>query len=395
MEHQSPFGLYIHIPFCHHKCPYCDFNTYAPPRFPEQEYVQALCDELSLRAQDERWIAHPLRSVFFGGGTPSIFSSKSLALVLETIRRDLRLQEGAEITLEANPVGLKQGYFEEIRAAGIHRLSFGVQSFQAPTLKMLGRNHGPQDIFDAYEMARRAGFTNISLDILYASPGQERVDFEKDLAQGIAMQPEHISSYLLSLEPGTPYYQAHEKGSISLPSEEISLAMMDALEDMLAQAGFEQYEISNFAKPGFRSAHNWGYWEGEDYLGLGAGAHSYRSDDVLRLHTGKRWSNLALPQSYIEKVSKGEMPEAWSENLDMAARQYEFFFLGLRKIQGVQKSEFERRFKVSLEENFEDILLLLAEAKLLVQDGDNIFLTRTGRRVSDSVFGEFARNAML
>jgi oxygen-independent coproporphyrinogen-3 oxidase len=386
----APFGLYIHIPFCHHKCPYCDFNTYAMPGFPEKDYTQALCDELALRCEDERWAAHPLRSIFFGGGTPSIFESASIKKILDCVREKLSCTQKLEITLEANPVGLDEGYFQEIQEAGVNRISFGAQSFQEKSLKILGRNHVLEDFMKAWESARRAGMQNLSLDLLYASPGQSPKDFEKDLEYAVHLAPEHISSYCLSLEPGTPYYQAHEKGSISVPLEEDVLLMMDMLEDKLTLAGIEHYELSNFAKPGFRSSHNWGYWEGEDYLGLGAGAHSYRSDDLSRFHSGRRWSNIALPRDYMRQVSSGKLAEAWSEELDAQARQYEFFFLGLRKIEGVKRSEFLRRFDVEMEAVYGAILRKLENAELLVDDEEKVFLTRKGRRISDSVFGEFA-----
>jgi oxygen-independent coproporphyrinogen-3 oxidase len=385
----SPFALYVHVPFCQHKCPYCDFNTYAIPQIPELAYTEALLTEFKARVHSTDWKDRSVKSVYFGGGTPSLFSPENLRRVLDAAAELCGVIDASEISLEANPTTLSVEYLEGLLGAGVTRLSIGAQSFQAHSLKILGRNHAAEDVRVAFRRARELGFQNLSIDLLYGSPNQTVEDFQRDIDEILILDPEHISSYCLSMEPGTPYFQAYKKGSITVPPEEVVLEMMDILEDQLSSAGFEQYELSNFGKPGFRSSHNWAYWEGEDYLGLGAGAHSYVSEDE-RMSCGRRWSNVAFPERYQKLLQAAASVEAWSENLKEADRRYEFFFLGLRKGEGVSEREYFRRFGSTLKQDYAELLAELSEGAFLEQEKECYRLTRKGRRLSDSVFARFA-----
>jgi len=263
-----PLALYIHIPWCVRKCPYCDFNSHeAPGTLPETEYVDALIRDLE---QDLPLIwGRPITSIFIGGGTPSLFSAEALDRLFSGLRARLKLLPGIEITLEANPGTVEAGKFREFHALGINRLSIGVQSFQDAQLKALGRIHGGREAIAAAEAAHAAGFTDFNLDLMHGLPGQGVEQGMADVRQAIALQPSHISYYQLTLEPNTLFHARPPR----LPDDELLADIEEAGQALLADAGYVQYEVSAYAKEGFRCAHNLNYWEFGDYLGIGAGAH--------------------------------------------------------------------------------------------------------------------------
>ena len=326
-----PLSLYIHIPWCVRKCPYCDFNSHASPEaLPEQDYTHALlrdlADELPLAA------GRPLQSIFFGGGTPSLFSARAIGDILTGVNAAIDFAPDIEITLEANPGTAEQGRFSGYRAAGVNRLSLGVQSFQTEQLQALGRIHSGDEALRAVDMARRAGLDNINLDLMHGLPGQGVAGAEADLRQAIALAPEHLSWYQLTIEPNTAFHRHPPL----LPVEDALADIQDAGEALLAGAGYAQYEISAYAREGRQARHNLNYWLFGDYLGIGAGAHGKltREGGILR-HSKTR-----LPQHYL---AREERFLAREEAVTAAALPLEFMMNALRLNAGFSQPLFEAR----------------------------------------------------
>lgn len=389
-QESRPFSLYIHIPYCGQRCPYCDFNTYVEAKIPEEEYTSALLSELRYRSRLPAWKGRPLQSIFFGGGTPSLFKAKSLGSVISAAKELFSPEPTLEVTIEANPGTVSLEYFGELRQHGIERISLGAQSFNRGSLRELGRAHSVEETLAAYNDARTGGFKNINLDLIYALPKQGLGEFKADLETLCDLAPEHISAYQLTIEKGTPFSFRYHQGDLILPPEDDTIAMMEHLVTYLAQRGFEQYEISNFAKPEKRCRHNQAYWDGDDYLGLGAGAHSFSSIEGEGF--GRRWSNFALPVQYMQRVGDSGEGESWRDTLSKTARQFEFFFLGLRRSAGVSIADFSTRFKEDLLSVYGNTVETLQEQGLLCKEGDLIFLSERGRLLADSVFQEFVRD---
>ena len=302
-----PLALYIHIPWCVRKCPYCDFNSHeAPSKLPEDDYVDALLRDLE---QDLPLVwGRPITSIFIGGGTPSLFSAEALDRLFSGLRARLKLLPDIEITLEANPGTVETGKFREFRALGINRLSIGVQSFNDAQLKALGRIHGAREAIAAAETAHAAGFSDFNLDLMHGLPGQSLADAQADMQQAIALEPSHISYYQLTLEPNTWFYN-HPP---SLPDDEHLADIEEAGQALLAAAGYAQYEVSAYAQPGQRCAHNLNYWEFGDYLGIGAGAHGKitlpAEQRILRRARSKNprdyQASAGTPAAYSEEAPK-------------------------------------------------------------------------------------------
>lgn len=386
-----PFSLYVHVPFCAQKCPYCDFNTYATASIPEARYVTALCGELDRFSVDPRFVGRSIQSVFFGGGTPSLLSPTAIGDILACADRHFPIGVAAEVTLEANPSDCPPERSRGFAAAGVNRVSFGVQSFSNERLTLLGRDHSADDASRAVRAAAEAGIANVSVDIIFGVPGQTLHDLERDLVQAVDLPINHLSTYSLTIEPGTPFFQRQERGLLTMPKDGVVAEMLDFIPAFLTPKGLVRYEISNYAKPGCESVHNSAYWIGDDYLGIGAGAHSYvatRRGD--RVETGERWSTLALPESYMAAVEKGSAV-SWREHVDSTALQFEFLYVGLRLVQGVSVAEFERRFGVSLVSLYGDTITQLSGDGCLLLEGDTLRLTARGIAVADSVFEQFVR----
>lgn len=375
------FSLYVHIPYCDSKCPYCDFNSHAARRWPERRYVAALRRELAAAADGPHW-GGPVRTIFFGGGTPSLFDPASIASVLEDVRRHWELAPSVEITLEANPGTVDEGRLRGFAAAGINRLSFGVQSFQPALLSLLGRIHDGPTAIRAVGDGHRAGFDNINVDLMFAVPGQSLEAWRADLRQAIDLGTAHVSAYNLTVEEGTAFHLMRRRGELAPLGEDAEIAMYEATEDALTAAGFLRYEISNYALPGRACEHNLSYWRALPYLGIGAGAHSFSATSM------RRWSNELGPEAYMRAIEARGGAAVGEESLTARQLQGEFVFLGLRCREGIEVSEFARRFGVDFAMAFPHCRDL-QNAGLLEQSGANWQLTERGRMVSDEVFATF------
>ena len=387
----APFSLYVHVPFCAQKCPYCDFNTYATPEVPELEYVDALSKEFDRYAHDPRFSGRGISTVFFGGGTPSLLSGDAIATILQKATSHFPLVPEAEVTLEANPGDSSREKLERFRSAGINRLSYGVQSFDDERLKLLGRTHTAAQAKEAVHLAVEAGLSNISVDIIFGTPGQTLENLERDLDIAGTLPITHLSTYSLTIEPGTPFFQRQERGLLVMPYDGVVAEMLRRIPELTRQRGFERYEISNYARGGRESAHNNVYWTGGDYLGVGAGAHSYiasMQDGIVV--AGERWSTVALPQTYMRDAGTTRAI-SWSERIEGASLWFEFFYLGLRRISGVGTDDFSRRFGRLLWEEYGDVIPELEREGFLRVEHERIALTQQGIAVADSVFERFIR----
>ncbi len=386
----EPFSVYVHVPFCLHKCPYCDFNTYAVTQIPDQEYGDALLAELDARLAAKEWQDRNVQTIFFGGGTPSLLSPKTIARFINGLRGRLKFNQDIEITLEANPGSTSYDRLAEFLAAGINRISFGAQSFNDKTLRSLGRIHTSQQIDLAIEDSRAAGFSNINLDLIYGVPDQSMEELSADIQRFIATGVEHISTYHLTIEHGTPFFAAQKRGVIKLPEDDLVVDMMQEILVRLEEGGFKRYEISNFARSNYHSRHNCAYWLGHDYLGLGAGAHSFCRSSSGSLF-GARWANFALPKEYINKATSLGAAESWREELSLSDAIFERVFLGMRLLSGVSKAGFIKLFNAPIEDIYGEVLEGLIKQDLIELTPEELKLTPRGLLLADSVISEFAK----
>jgi oxygen-independent coproporphyrinogen III oxidase len=383
------FSLYIHIPYCQAKCPYCDFNSYAVPRWPEARYVAALCAELRHYAQELAWRNGEIGTIFFGGGTPSLFAPASIGRIVESVAARWAVAPDVEITLEANPGTVTREKLAALRAAGVNRMSFGVQSFLAHHLERLGRIHSAADAMTAVRWAQDVGFANVSLDLIYALPHQTLAEWEHDLGQACALRPDHVSAYNLTYEEGTPFHHWRGQGLLRQLPEEIEVAMFTRTQELLHAAGYEQYEISNYARPGRPCRHNLNYWRSGAYLGVGAGAHSYRRGEQLAGGDwGARWSNEKNPNAYMDAVEQRGHARGFCEALDLRQARGEFVFLALRCREGFDEAVFHARFGLAAQQAFPHIGVLCDDG-LLERAHGWCHLTPRGLLLADSVFATF------
>jgi oxygen-independent coproporphyrinogen III oxidase len=379
------FSLYIHIPWCQSKCPYCDFNSHAAAVWPEDEYVRALIAEMDRRAEDAGWRGKALRTIFFGGGTPSLFEPRSIGRILDAAHRLFGLEADAEITLEANPGTVDGAKLAGMRAAGVNRISFGAQSFNPAILKFLGRIHSADETREAAREAHRAGFERLNLDLIFAVPGQTVADVRKDIKEVAALGPDHISAYNLTFEEGTAFFTEMKRGRITpLPNDDQAM-MFEVIREELPRRGYPMYEISNYAAQGHEARHNLTYWRGGSYLGIGAGAHSFAREGA----GGRRWWNEKMPARYIAAVQARGLAETGSETVDAEVAAGEFVFLNLRLREGFALEDFAERFGVSFDDRFGARSSILFDAKLLMREGGRIRLSDRGLELADSVFAEF------
>ncbi|MBX5490365.1 MAG: radical SAM family heme chaperone HemW [Chloroflexi bacterium] len=333
---ESSAGLYIHVPFCARLCPYCDFDTQDRELHLIAPYARALVAEVQYLP------AVPLHSVFFGGGTPSVLRPEQVAAVLDAIRARLSVAPDAEITIECNPNHVREARLAGYRAAGVNRISLGVQALDEALLRLLGRQHTVARVVAAVAAVRAAGFDDLSLDLMYGLPGQSLAQWERTVDAALALEPTHLSAYLLTLEPWTPMGQAVARGELTLPDDETVAAQYALLGERLAAAGFVQYEISNWARPGWAGRHNLGYWRGEPYLALGAGA-------VGRWGAARRKTTPLVPE-YLRAVGEGTVPPAAVEPLTPEAQWRELLMLGLRLRAGIDPAAFQARTGLALEQ---------------------------------------------
>ena len=316
-----PFSLYIHIPYCHSKCPYCDFNSHAASNWPEQAYTEALITEMQARAAEPEWRGHRVKTIFFGGGTPSLFAPRSIGALIEATETAFGVESSAEVTLEANPGTVDDEKLAGFRAAGVNRISFGAQSFNPAILKFLGRLHSAEDTRAAARAARRGGFARLNLDLIFAVPGQTTADVLHDIEEVVALEPDHISAYNLTFEEGTVFFAERKHGLIRELSNDDQAAIFSTVREEIPRRGFPMYEISNYAAPGHEARHNLTYWRAESYLGLGAGAHSFAQDVVEDAAGGRRWWNEKAPSRYIERVLINQIAEVGGETTAIGPRR--------------------------------------------------------------------------
>jgi oxygen-independent coproporphyrinogen-3 oxidase len=368
----------VHVPWCRRVCPYCDFNVYASAAVPEADDVAAYRAELAAWSARDEFRARPIDTMLLGGGTPSLLSPDAVGALLDAARQT-GLRDAAEVTLEANPGTLDPSRLAGYRRAGVTRLSLGAQSFQPGLLRTLGRDHSPDDTRAAVAMARDAGFANLSLDLIFAVSGQSLAAWEDDVAQALALAPQHISAYALTWEEGTPFHAWRARGRLVAVDDDVENAMADLVAQRLAGAGFQRYEISSWARPGFASRHNTHYWDGSDYLGIGPGAHSFHAGPVAR-----RWWNVRRPHRWRSAVAERGISVDGEERLSDAQARSDFVITGLRRIGGVDVSEFERRFAVAVRAAFPQ-LAHLERDDLVVLSATTLRLTARGLRFADTV----------
>jgi len=398
IDPNAPAGLYIHVPFCLRKCAYCDFCSYAGLGHLHADYVRALCLEVGARAstlcgREPVWRDVRFDTVFVGGGTPTVLAPSEIACVLDVCRQHLDISEDAEITVEANPGTVDETSLRALRAAGVNRLSLGVQSLRDDELALLGRIHSAAQARGALDAARRVGFENINLDLIYGLPGQPLKSWRETLTQVVTLGPEHLSLYGLSVEEHTPLAARIAAGKLPPPDDEIAADMYELAEQMLEASGYVHYEISNWARketslvdkfpPRLACRHNLKYWHNERYLGIGASACSYDGE--------RRVTNVWDPAEYIERIERGGITISEWDETDADTRMDETMMLGLRLVEGVSNRRFEARFGALLDAVYGSRIEALVRDGLLVQDVCGIRLTARGRLLGNRVFAEFLR----
>lgn len=396
----QPTSLYIHIPFCRHRCAYCDFNTYAGQNNRIPEYVEALCREIrwmgaASQARIQASSPMPVHTIYFGGGTPSLLEPRQVGAILDACRENFAVAADAEISMEANPGTVTLESLQALRAIGVNRLSYGMQSAHPDDLRLLQRQHDTYDVIRAVQWARQAGFTSLSLDLIYGLPFQSLERWRNTLETAIDLGSEHLSLYSLTIEPGTPFQAWLRRGLMPLPDDDLAADMYDDATGRLAKAGFQQYEISNWArvKNGELAAcrHNLQYWHNLPYLGLGAGAHGY--------YSGYRLVNAATIPAYIDRC-KASLNQPFpigpatvqSLPIDRWTEVQETMMVGLRLTgEGVSATAFRERFGVSLESLFEADIADLLHKGLLEWDGqrEHLRLSAHGRLLGNIVFRQF------
>ena len=395
-------SLYIHIPFCHTKCHYCDFNSYAGLLGWRGRYVKALVREITLvgeAAKNTDGSRRRCRTVFFGGGTPSLLSPNEVAALLAAVYAAFAVDENAEITLEANPGTLERVHLAELQATGLTRLSMGAQSFDAAILKWMGRIHSPSEIVSAVDIGRQAGFDNINLDFIFAVPGQTMDQWQSTLEQGIALAPDHLSLYSLIVEPTTPLFDWVEAGTVVPADEDIAADMYLLAQQIVGQAGYEQYEISNWARDHKWSDHNLTYWRNLPYIGVGAGAHSS--------YAGYRYSNIRPVEDYVAAmntdwnpslsgIGKIGGPIVESEITSRTAAMSETAILALRLNVGLDLDMFAERFGIEVEQVYGPRIADLFTWNVLEQVTEAghryLRLTESGRLIGNEAFERFLPN---
>lgn len=382
-----PFSLYIHIPYCISKCPYCDFNSHVVAEIPEDAYTDSLLRELEFYGDQADWRGRVVQSIFFGGGTPSTFKPASIGKLLAWVAATFPINLDCEITLEANPGTVDSGKFFGYRDAGVNRISVGVQSFQPELLKFLGRAHSAEEAKRALEIVKQAGFDNFNFDLIYANPGQTLAELDADLNTALEFQPPHLSAYNLTFEEGTPFHHEYRAGRMNHLGEDEEIAMAELIEQKLRAGGLSRYEISNYAQPGYPSRHNVNYWRSGDYLGLGAGAHSYKRGES-DVESGRRWCNEKSPGRYMTQIAKSRHAVVEYEDIDLMKAAGEFMFLGLRMTEGISIETFRASFGKPPEEVYPRIRTWI-EGDLLEENSGYLRFTAKGILLANSIFVEF------
>ena len=374
----NKFGIYVHIPFCKKKCKYCDFISFSCFEKREDEYVNCLIKEIEYKKNSK-----VVSTIYIGGGTPSIINSKNIIKILDAIFSNFNVLEDAEITIEVNPGTITKEKLEDYKNAGINRISIGLQSTQNRILSLIGRIHTYEEFLETYNFAKEVGFGNINVDLMLAIPTQTEEELTESVKKIIELNPNHISLYSLILEDGTELENLISKNELELLDENIERKMYWETKKLLEKNGYNHYEISNFSKKGFESNHNLDCWNQEEYLGFGLAAHSYFNN--------KRFSNIDKLEEYINNIKE----EKYKENIiiheeqDKPSKMREFMMIGLRKIEGVKISDFEKKFRINPLFYFRFEISRLTDEELIEVDLDNIKLTKKGLDLANKVFEEF------
>ena len=377
MLKNNEIGIYVHIPFCKKKCDYCDFISYCNKDNLIKDYVESL--KIEIQSQN---IKPEITTIYIGGGTPSYIDSKYIIEIIGKIK-EKKVSPNAEITIEVNPGTVTKEKLEDYKICGINRISIGLQSTNNILLKEIGRIHDFDQFIETYKLAQKVGFKNINVDLMLGLPNQRIKDLKESLEQVLKLKPKHISVYSLIVEDGTPIANKIEKGELQLPDEELERNMYWFVKNTLELNGYKHYEISNFAKKGYESKHNLNCWNQKEYIGIGVAAHSYR--DITR------YSNTENIEEYIENVKKGEFNKNKiiheMQKEDYAKKEY--MLLGLRKINGIDISQFKNKFGDNPIYLFRNELKKLTDEKLLIIDNNNIKLTNKGLDLANLVWEEF------
>jgi oxygen-independent coproporphyrinogen III oxidase len=371
-------GLYIHIPFCRSRCSYCDFATGIYQGELATRYVRAVVDEIAT----SQHAGASVDTIYFGGGTPSLLTPAQLDQILSAVHREFNIERDSEITMEMNPGTVNADQLRVFRELGVNRASFGAQTFDDAELAKLGRSHTSADTLKTFDELRAAGFDNVSFDLIAGLPGQTLAGWQQNIEQSLALQPEHLSFYLLEVHSGTPLADHIRRGLQPVPDEDLAAVMYAWMLERAAAAGYEHYEISNLSKPGLSSRHNTKYWTGAPYYGFGCSAHSFDGH-------ARRWSNQRDVLRYVEIVEQGSLPIVEEQELTYADLRAEALFLGMRLMRGVDVREYNELFGVDLRAEHADELDRFREAGLVEFDGDLIRLTRNGALMSNEVFAAF------
>lgn len=390
-------GLYLHIPFCVRKCNYCDFLSFSSNEETKEQYVQALCKEIA--SFQKKQTDYVVTTIFFGGGTPSLLTVEQIQRIMKVIQESFFVHETAEITIEMNPGTVTTEKLIGYKQSGINRLSIGLQTTDDERLKVLGRIHTYEQFLNNYNTAREVGFDNISIDLMSALPKEDLLSYQKDVETILALEPEHISSYSLIIEEGTPFYDDEEILNL-LPEEEEDRAMYELTERLLTEAGYHRYEISNYAKEGKESRHNCIYWTGGEYLGLGLGASSYiLQDSSLLLEEERemlpssaeslRFRNTDSLQSYVNNSARSVLQREELSYQTKKDRIEETMFLGLRMINGVNQHEFFEMFGVEIETLYGEVIQKFIQLGVLQWKEEQLCFTKKGLDVSNSILCEF------
>lgn len=385
---RHPISIYLHIPFCSTKCTYCAFNTYTHLESLIEPFVAALIREIEIVGRSKP--DQSVWTIFFGGGTPSLLEPQQFARILAALRENFRVAPDAEITLEANPNDLNREYLAALRHVGLNRISIGMQSSNENELALFQRRHDNDAVVRAVSAARVGDFDNLNLDLIYGFPHQTLESWETSLRQMLTLQPEHVSLYALGLEDGTSLKAWVERGRLPAPDDDLAADMYELASELLAAHGYEQYEISNWARPGYQCRHNLQYWHNDEYIGLGPGAHGYAG--------GVRYSVVLSPQRYIKAINEAQGSYEYPRSpavadavlVDRAGEISETLIMGMRLLQeGIPRAAFTERFGVDLLEVHGDVIHKFNGHGLLSVDDERVRLTNAGRLLSNLIFREF------
>lgn len=377
-------GLYIHIPFCVSKCNYCDFNSYKLTKDLKERYIKDLTLEMNIyknEIQKNNIIEDEIGSVFLGGGTPSILSEYEIKEIFKNIKENFKIKKDAEITMECNPGTLTKSKLKTIKEVGVNRLSIGLQAIQDSYLKKIGRIHTYDEFEKNYKDAVDIGFDNINIDLMYSLPNHKFEEWKDSLTKIVSLKPSHISAYSLILEEGTKLFDMYQNKEFEVTDEDTDIKMYNYTINYLKENGYNQYEISNYSKPGFECKHNIVYWKCNHYIGLGAGASGYIKDE--------RYNNIESLSEYHNMLSKNQKPIENLEKLSIEDKIQEKIFMGLRMNKGIFFSDFKKEFNIDFKDKYKNQIKQLKANNLINESDNGIYLNQRGREISNSVFVEF------